>query len=52
VKQQLGADYHVVSQTKSVLTMGKKLSGDAYTVEFSSNYSRSNIDVHFLATSD
>jgi len=52
VKQQLGADYHVVSQTKSVLTMGKKLSGDAYTVEFSSNSSRSNIDVHFLATSD
>ena len=52
VKQQLGADYHVVSQTKSVLTMGKKLSGDTYTVEFSSNSSRSNIDVHFLATSD
>ena len=52
VKQQLGADYHVVSQTKSVLTMGKKLSGDAYTVEFRSNSSRSNIDVHFLATSD
>jgi len=52
VKQQLSADYHVVSQTDSVLTMGKKLSGDAYTVEFRSNSSRSNIDVHFLATSD
>src|ERR1035438_335554 len=52
VKQQLAADYHVVSQTKSVLTMGKKLSGDAYTAEFRSNSSRSNIDVHFLATSD
>jgi hypothetical protein len=52
VKQQLGADYHVVSQTKSVLTMGKRLSGDAYTVEFRSNSSRSNIDVHFFATSD
>ena len=52
VKQQLSADYHVVSQTDSVLTMGKKLSGDAYTVAFRSNSSRSNIDVHFLATSD
>jgi hypothetical protein len=52
VKQQLGADYHVVSQTKSVLTMGKTLPGDSYTLEFKSTSLGSTIDVRFLATSD
>jgi hypothetical protein len=51
VKQQLGADYHVVSQTESVLTMGKTLPGDSYTLEFT-NGSGSTIDVRFLATGD
>ena len=51
VKQQLGADYRVVSQTESVLTMGKTLPGDSYTLEFK-NSSGSTIDVRFLAMGD
>ena len=52
VKQQLGADYQVVSQTESVLAMRKKLSGDTYTLEFKSNPSGSTIDVHLSAMPD
>ena len=52
VKQQSGPDYQVFSQTELVLSLRKALPGDSYTVEFRSNSSGSNIDVHFLATSD
>lgn len=52
VKQQLGGDYQLVSQTESVLTMGKTLPGDSYTLEFKSTSLGSAIDVRFLATSD
>jgi hypothetical protein len=52
VKQQSGPDYQVLSQTESALSMRKTLPGDSYTVEFRSNSSGSNIDVHFFATGD
>ena len=51
VNQQLGADYRVVSQTESVLTMGTTLPGDSNTLELK-NSSGSTIDVRFLATGD
>jgi hypothetical protein len=52
VKQQLGADFRVVSQTESALIMQKTLPGDLYTLELRSNPPGSNIDVHFLAMPD
>ena len=52
VRQQLGADYQVVSQTESVLTMGKTFSGDTYTLEFKSSPSGSTIDAHLSAMPD
>ena len=52
VKQHLGADYQVVSETQSVLAMKKKLAGDTYTLEFKSSPSGSTIDAHFLAMPD
>jgi hypothetical protein len=52
VKQQLGTDYQVLSETESVLAMGKRLPGDSYTVEFTNKRSESTIDVRFQATSD
>ena len=52
VKQQSGPDYQVLSQSESVLSLRKILPGDSYTVEFKTNSSGSDIDVHFLATGD
>ncbi len=51
LKQGLGDGYHVVSQNQSVLTMGKTLPGDSYTLEFKNNLG-SMISVHFVAQGD
>ena len=51
LRQHLGADYHVVSQTKSILSMGKTLPGDSYTLEFE-NIAGSTVNIHFSARGD
>jgi hypothetical protein len=52
VKQRLGNDYRVISQTNSILTMGRTLTGDSYTLEFNSTDSGSTIAVRYLAMGD
>ncbi len=51
VTQELGPEYHVISQSDSDLVLGKTLPGDAYTLELKSkpSGSGSNIDVRFFA---
>ncbi len=51
VRQELGPEYHVISQSDSDLVLGKTLPGDAYTLEFKSkpSGSGSNIEVRFFA---
>lgn len=51
VRQELGAQYRVISQNDSDLVLGKTLPGKAYTLEFKSkpSGSGSNIDVRFFA---
>ncbi len=51
LKQYLGDGYHVISQNQSVLTLGKTLPGDSYTLEFKNGLG-SMIDVHFVAIAD
>ena len=51
VTQELGPEYHVISQSDSDLVLGKTLPGDAYTLELKSkpSGSGSNIEVRFFA---
>lgn len=52
VKQRLGNDYRVISQTDSMLTMGRTTNGDSYTLELHTADSGSTIAVRYLAMAD